>query len=96
MVVKAQLNEVSFFDWFSLEDVFSHFRSLVEMLSGSSVSFKVAVDGSSNASATPSIRSDAKAPQGKDEKSSNEPSPSVLATEESISEFISQVSSLVK
>ncbi|GMN26128.1 hypothetical protein TIFTF001_001196 [Ficus carica] len=61
------------------------------MLSGSSVDFKVAVDGSFNAGATPSTKSDAPTP-----KVSSESSPAVLATEESISEFISQVSSLVK
>ncbi|XP_024024521.1 biotin carboxyl carrier protein of acetyl-CoA carboxylase, chloroplastic [Morus notabilis] len=52
---------------------------------------EVAVDGSSNAAASPSTKSDAPTP-----KESSEPSPSVLATEESISEFISQVASLVK
>lgn len=95
--MKAQLNEVSFFDWFSLEDTFSNFRSLVDnTLSGSSVSFKVAMDGSSNAAAAPANKLDAKAPEAKDGKSPNEPTPSVLATEESVSEFISQVASLVK
>ncbi|PON59120.1 Acetyl-CoA biotin carboxyl carrier [Parasponia andersonii] len=57
---------------------------------------EVAVDGSSNAAATPSNKLDAETPQGKDANSPNEPSSSVLATEESISEFISQVASLVK
>ena len=61
------------------------------MLSGSSVDFKVAVDGSFNSEVTPSTKSDAPTP-----KVSSESSPAVLATEESISEFISQVSSLVK
>ncbi|KAH9670718.1 Biotin carboxyl carrier protein of acetyl-CoA carboxylase 1 [Citrus sinensis] len=50
---------------------------------------EVAFDGSSNASATP-------AAETKDAKQPNEPSPSILASEESISEFISQVSSLIK
>ncbi|KAL5567049.1 hypothetical protein UlMin_030213 [Ulmus minor] len=52
---------------------------------------EVAVDGS-NASAAPT-KSDTPTSQEKDGKSSNSPA---LATEESISEFISQVSSLVK
>ena len=63
------------------------------MLSGSSVAFKVAVDGSSNTAASPSTKSDTTAPLSKD---ANEMSSAVLATEESISEFISQVASLVK
>ncbi|ESR41866.1 Biotin carboxyl carrier protein of acetyl-CoA carboxylase 1 [Citrus sinensis] len=88
-VVKSQLNEVSFFQWFSFEDIFSNFRSFLDSLLGTPVEFKVAFDGSSNASATP-------AAETKDAKQPNEPSPSILASEESISEFISQVSSLIK
>lgn len=90
-MVKAQLNEVRFFGWFWLDNMFSNLRSLLDMLLGSSVAFKVAVDGSSNAAASPSTKSDAPTP-----KESSELSQSVLATEESISEFISQVASLVK
>ncbi|KAB5512360.1 hypothetical protein DKX38_029388 [Salix brachista] len=90
-LVKAQLNEVSFFQWFSLEDLFSSFRSFLDKLLGSSVAFKVAVDGSS----TPS-KSEVPLQEAKEANPSNEPSPPSLATEESISEFLSQVSSLVK
>ncbi|KAJ4721557.1 Biotin carboxyl carrier protein of acetyl-CoA carboxylase [Melia azedarach] len=57
---------------------------------------EVAVDGSSNAAATPPTNSEKTAADTKDAKPPNEPSPSELATEESISEFISQVSNLVK
>ncbi|KAJ9703303.1 hypothetical protein PVL29_004912 [Vitis rotundifolia] len=46
-------------------------------------------------SATPP-KSEAPAVEAKDVKSSNEPSPEALASEESISEFITQVASLVK
>ncbi|KAI5555008.1 hypothetical protein BDE02_19G052200 [Populus trichocarpa] len=95
-LVKAQLNEVSFFQWFSLEDLFSNFCSFLDKLLGSSVAFKVAVDGSSNAAASTLAKSEVPLQEAKDAKPSNEPSPPSLATEESISEFISQVSSLVK
>ncbi|XP_065875616.1 biotin carboxyl carrier protein of acetyl-CoA carboxylase, chloroplastic isoform X2 [Euphorbia lathyris] len=54
---------------------------------------EVAVDGSSNASASPPIKSEI---SSKDAKLSDKPSAPVLATEESISQFITQVSSLVK
>uniref|UniRef100_A0A5B7AAE7 Biotin carboxyl carrier protein of acetyl-CoA carboxylase n=1 Tax=Davidia involucrata TaxID=16924 RepID=A0A5B7AAE7_DAVIN len=56
---------------------------------------EVAVDGSSNAAAAPT-KSEVPAVEGKDEKPSSEPSPAALASEESISEFITQVASLVK
>ncbi|XP_065875615.1 biotin carboxyl carrier protein of acetyl-CoA carboxylase, chloroplastic isoform X1 [Euphorbia lathyris] len=92
-LVRAQLNEVRFFQWFSIEDLFSNFQSFVESILGSSVAFKVAVDGSSNASASPPIKSEI---SSKDAKLSDKPSAPVLATEESISQFITQVSSLVK
>lgn len=92
-VVKAQLNEVRFFQWFSFEYLFSNFCSFLDMVLGSPVSFKVAIDGSSNASATPPTKSEAEA---KDAKPSNELSFSNLASEESVSEFITQVASLVK
>lgn len=57
---------------------------------------EVAVDGSSNAAASTPAKSEVPLQEAKDAKPSNEPSPPSLATEESISEFISQVSSLVK
>lgn len=95
-MVKAQLNEVRFFQWFSLEELFSNFHTFLDMLFGSSFVFKVAVDGSSNAAASPPTKSDAPTSQAKDTKSSNESSSAVLSTEESISEFINQVASLVK
>ncbi|GAV89208.1 Biotin_lipoyl domain-containing protein [Cephalotus follicularis] len=57
---------------------------------------EVAVDGSSNAAATPPSKSDVPAVEAKDGESSKESSPPTLATEESISEFISQVTNLVK
>ena len=66
------------------------------MLLGSSVAFKVAVDGSSNASSTPPVKSGAPTAEVKDAKPSSDASPPALATEESISEFLNQVSSLVK
>lgn len=75
---------------------FSNFRTFLDMLFGSSFAFKVAVDGSSNAAASPTTKSDVPTSQAKDTKSSNESSSTVLATEESISEFINQVASLVK
>lgn len=65
------------------------------MLLGSSFAFKVAVDGSPNAAATPP-ESGGPTPQAKDTKSSDGSSSAILATEESISEFIKQVTSLVK
>ncbi|XVF07007.1 hypothetical protein REPUB_Repub06bG0100500 [Reevesia pubescens] len=95
-LVKAQLNEVSFFKWFWLEDLFSNFHSFLDMLLGSSLAFKVPVDGSSNASATPPVNSGAPTAEPKDGKPSSDVSPPALAIEESISEFLSQVSSLVK
>ena len=92
-VVKAQLNEVRFSQWFSLEDLFSSFRSFMNTFFEPSVAFKVAVDGPSNAdSAAPSTKSELHGTEAIDAKPSTEPS----ASEESISEFIAQVSSLVK
>nr|ASZ00176.1 biotin carboxyl carrier protein subunit [Geranium incanum] len=80
-VVRAQVNEVR------LENLISNFNSFLDMLFGSSVAFKVAVDGSSNDTATHN-KSEVEA---KDDQSSE-----ALATEESISEFIAQVANLVK
>ncbi|OAY34224.1 biotin carboxyl carrier protein of acetyl-CoA carboxylase 1, chloroplastic isoform X2 [Manihot esculenta] len=57
---------------------------------------EVAVDGSSKAAASPPTKSEVPPLEAKDAKSSNECSPPTLATEESISEFITQVASLVK
>ncbi|KAH7543476.1 hypothetical protein FEM48_Zijuj02G0188200 [Ziziphus jujuba var. spinosa] len=57
---------------------------------------EVAVDEPSNAAATPPTKSDGPTPQSKDTESSVGSSSAVLATEESISEFINQVASLVK
>ncbi|GAV91194.1 Biotin_lipoyl domain-containing protein [Cephalotus follicularis] len=56
----------------------------------------VPVDGPSNAAATPPSKSDVPTVEAKDSKSTKEPSPPTLATEESISEFINQVANLVK
>lgn len=93
-MVKGQLDEVRFFKWFSLEDHFSNFLSFLDMLLGSSVAFKV--DGSSNVAATPPRELELPGQESKDRKTSNESCPAVLDTEESISEFIAQVASLVK
>ncbi|KAK8670226.1 hypothetical protein V6N13_104985 [Hibiscus sabdariffa] len=57
---------------------------------------EVAIDGSSNASATPTVKSGAENAEAENAKPSSDVSPSALATEESISEFLNQVSSLVK
>ncbi|XWS42968.1 hypothetical protein CRYUN_Cryun16bG0059500 [Craigia yunnanensis] len=57
---------------------------------------EVAVDVSSNASATSPVKSGAPTAEAKDAKPSSDVSPPALATEESISEFLNQVSSLVK
>ncbi|VVA26487.1 PREDICTED: biotin carboxyl carrier [Prunus dulcis] len=54
------------------------------------------VDGSSNVAATAPRELELPAQESKDRKTSNESCPAVLDTEESISEFIAQVASLVK
>jgi acetyl-CoA carboxylase biotin carboxyl carrier protein len=95
-VVKAQMNEVRFFQMFSMKDLFSNIHSFLDMLLASSFGFKVGIDGSSNTAATPPTKSEAVAPEAKAAKPSNDPSSGALATDESISEFIAQVSSLVK
>ncbi|KAI3470355.1 hypothetical protein Pfo_027018 [Paulownia fortunei] len=95
-VVRAQLNEVWFSSWISFEELFSNFRSFVETLLEPSAMFKVAVDGSSKTAAATTIKSEGSLAKAKDVKLSNEPLPAALGSEESISEFISQVSSLVK
>lgn len=95
-MVKAQFNEVRSFQWFSLEDVLSNILSFLQMLLASFLAFKVGGDGSSDAAATPPTKSEVVAPEAKDVKQSNNPSSGALGTEESISGFIAQVSSLVK
>ncbi|KAL7109607.1 hypothetical protein ACP275_06G185100 [Erythranthe tilingii] len=58
---------------------------------------EVAVDGSPKAAASTTVKSEGSPVEAKNVKSSNElPPPAALRSEESISEFISQVSSLVK
>ncbi|KAL4339423.1 hypothetical protein GQ457_08G008650 [Hibiscus cannabinus] len=57
---------------------------------------EVEVDGSSNASTTPPVESGLSTAELKDAKPSSNVSPPALATEEPISEFLNQVSSLVK
>ncbi|XP_044482893.1 biotin carboxyl carrier protein of acetyl-CoA carboxylase, chloroplastic-like isoform X2 [Mangifera indica] len=57
---------------------------------------EVAIAGSSNAVAMPPTESEVARAEMKDAKPSNEPSSATSATEESISEFITQVASLVK
>ncbi|KAJ7978278.1 Biotin carboxyl carrier protein of acetyl-CoA carboxylase [Quillaja saponaria] len=57
---------------------------------------KVSVDGSTNAAAASTTKSEVAAPETKDAKPSDASSIGALATEESISEFITQVASLVK
>ncbi|KAF3970967.1 hypothetical protein CMV_005395 [Castanea mollissima] len=57
---------------------------------------EVGVGGSSNAASTPPAKLEAVTSEAKDAKPSNDHSFGALAREESISEFIAQVSSLVK
>ncbi|KAH1032151.1 hypothetical protein J1N35_044325 [Gossypium stocksii] len=57
---------------------------------------EVAVDGSSNDSTIPPVNSGSSTPEPQDAKPSSNVSPPALATEESISEFLNQVSSLIK
>ncbi|GAB4832826.1 hypothetical protein Ancab_006841 [Ancistrocladus abbreviatus] len=57
---------------------------------------KVAVDGSSNDAATPGTKSVEPAPETMNDKLGRNSSPSVLASKDSINEFINQVASLVK
>ncbi|KAA8538843.1 hypothetical protein F0562_025535 [Nyssa sinensis] len=67
----------------------------MDMLLEPSVAFKVVVDGSSNSAAAPT-KSEVPTTEAKDAKPSSEPSCAALASKESISEFITQVTSLVK
>ncbi|XP_038995548.1 biotin carboxyl carrier protein of acetyl-CoA carboxylase, chloroplastic-like [Hibiscus syriacus] len=57
---------------------------------------EVAIEGSSNASATPTVKSGSPNAEAKNANQSTDVSPPALATEESISEFLNRVSSLVK
>ncbi|TYG86483.1 hypothetical protein ES288_A13G137400v1 [Gossypium darwinii] len=57
---------------------------------------EISVDGSSNDSTIPPVNSGSSTPEPQDAKPSSNVSPPALATEESISEFLNQVSSLVK
>lgn len=57
---------------------------------------EVSIDGSSNAAANSAIKPEVPNSEAYDDKPSREPSLAALATEESISEFITQVTSLVK
>ncbi|KAL0452262.1 UNVERIFIED_CONTAM: Biotin carboxyl carrier protein of acetyl-CoA carboxylase 1, chloroplastic [Sesamum latifolium] len=97
-VARAQLNEVPSSPWISFEEIFSNLRSFVEKLLEPSVAFKVAVEGSSKTAAATPVQSEASAAESNDVKLSNEPHPppTVLGSEESISEFISQVASIIK
>ncbi|PPE01124.1 hypothetical protein GOBAR_DD01827 [Gossypium barbadense] len=64
------------------------FSSLPGHALGSSVAFKVAVDGSSNDSTIPPVNSGSSTPEPQDAKPSSNVSPPALATEESISELV--------
>lgn len=93
--LKAQLREVRHSPWLSFDDMFSNLCSFLDTVFGSSFSSKVA-DGSSTAAPNSSPKSEAQAPKASEPKTSDEPSPTRLASEETISAFMSQVSSLVK
>ncbi|KAL0403377.1 UNVERIFIED_CONTAM: Biotin carboxyl carrier protein of acetyl-CoA carboxylase 1, chloroplastic [Sesamum radiatum] len=94
-VARAQLNEVQS-PWMSFEEIFSKLRSFVEKLLEPSVAFEVAVEGSSETAAATPVQSDGSAAEFDDVKLSNEPPTAVLGSEESISEFISQVASIIE
>ena len=66
------------------------------MLLGTSLTFKVPVDGSSNDAAANQTKSKVVMADTEDAKQLGEPLSRGLASEDSISEFITQVSSLVK
>lgn len=88
-VVRAQANEVRNSCCFNLKDLFSILCSLLYVLLESSAVFKVGVDGSSNTASVSLSNSGDGFQESKDIEQT-------LATEESISDFISQVSNLVK
>lgn len=90
--MKAQLNEVRGFEWFSFEDLLSNLHSFMNTILEPFVSLKV-TDGSTNSTVTSSSKAESRVTEDKDAKSSTEPGP---ASEEAISEFIAQVRNLVK
>ncbi|KAL0382568.1 UNVERIFIED_CONTAM: Biotin carboxyl carrier protein of acetyl-CoA carboxylase 1, chloroplastic [Sesamum calycinum] len=95
-VARAQLNEVQSSPWISFEEILSNLHSFVEKLLEPSVAFKVAVEGSSETAAATPVQSEGSLAESDDAKLSNEPPPAVLGSEESISEFISEVASIIK
>ncbi|KAK4436108.1 Biotin carboxyl carrier protein of acetyl-CoA carboxylase 1, chloroplastic [Sesamum alatum] len=95
-VARAQLKEVRSSPWISFEEIFSNLHSFVEKLLEPSVAFEVEVEGSSKTAAATPVQSEGSAAESNDVKLSNEPPPAVLGSEESISEFISQVASIIK
>ncbi|XP_006345776.1 biotin carboxyl carrier protein of acetyl-CoA carboxylase, chloroplastic isoform X1 [Solanum tuberosum] len=88
-VTRAQSNEVRFFQMVFIGGILSNIVTFVKTFLGRSVAFKVALGGSSNNSATPITQSE-------EVKSPSETSSATSVSEEAISNFISQVSSLVK
>lgn len=60
------------------------------------LSFKVALGGSNNVPPTPQAKSGSPAQETKNDELPRGSSPTVSASEESISEFMSQVSGLIK
>lgn len=110
VVARAQLNEVSFFQLFSLEDLLSNFRSFVETLLEPYVASKVAFDGPSNAAVDEPSNAAVDGPsdaavdgpsseseaETEDVKSSNETISAPVASEDAISAFMSQVSELIE
>lgn len=110
VVARAQLNEVSFFQLFSLEDLLSNFRSFVETLLEPYVASKVAFDGPSNAAVDEPSNAAVDGPsdaavdgpsseseaETEDVKLSNETISAPVASEDAISAFMSQVSELIE
>lgn len=110
VVARAQLNEVSFFQLFSLEDLLSNFHSFVETLLEPYVASKVAFDGPSNAAVDEPSNAAVDGPsdaavdgpsseseaETEDVKSSNETISAPVASEDAISAFMSQVSELIE
>ncbi|KAK6790449.1 hypothetical protein RDI58_014249 [Solanum bulbocastanum] len=88
-VTRAQSNEVRFFQMVFIGGILSNIVTFVKTFLGPSVAFKVALGESSNNAATPIS-------QSKEVKSPSETSSATSVSEEAISNFISQVSSLVK
>lgn len=75
---------------------FPIFLSFVETFKEPSVVFKVAADGSADDASTPPAKSEVSSAEAKDVKNSVLSPPTILASEESISQFFTQVASLVK